>query len=336
MAMRPVLKVFAGSEETPVGGQTPLVAAYQHFRLDRMGNLASASTLEHYDWMVHPFLEWAARAGIGSLDNLKVDHVRVYRAGLTQRKTRTGRPLEGRTVLDSHKALMTFFRWAAEEEYQIDAKILKLKRPKAPEKESTVYHIKELRTILSHCNWNMPAEDLIIRLLVGSGLRLSELCGLSLSGPDGLPDLMADSLTRGRVELRVRWDAGAKGRKSRRVPITAKLAAAIKRYEARHRPRVECANLLINMYGRQYQRYGLDKVMDRLQERVGFRVHAHAFRHTFATVATQLGWNLEHLRAAMGHSDYKVLQGYVKLATERDLGPRKEWTEFILENPMLS
>lgn len=29
------------------------------------------------------------------------------------------------------------------------------------------------------------------------------------------------------------WSAGAKGRKSRRVPITPKLAAAIKRYEVR-------------------------------------------------------------------------------------------------------
>jgi site-specific recombinase XerD len=76
-------------------------------------------------------------------------------------------------------------------------------------------------------------------------------------------------------------------------------------------------------------------MMDRLQRRVGFRVHAHASRHTFATVATKLGWNLEHLRAAMGHADYKVLQRYVKLATERDLGTRKDWIEFVLENPAL-
>lgn len=75
--------------------------------------------------------------------------------------------------------------------------------------------------------------------------------------------------------------------------------------------------------------------MDRLQERVGFRVHAHAFRHTFATVATKMGWNLERLRAAMGHSDYKVLQQYVKLATERDLGSRREWTDFVASSPEL-
>ena len=62
-------------------------------------------------------------------------------------------------------------------------------------------------------------------------------------------------------------------------------------------------------------------MMDRLQERVGFRVHAHGFRHTFATVGTKLGWNLERLRAAMGHEDYMTPQRYVRLATERDLGP---------------
>src|SRR5947207_3044570 len=104
------------------------------------------------------------------------------------------------------------------------------------------------------------------------GLRASELCGLAVVGPDGLPDVMSDSLSRGRVELRVRWDAGAKGQKARRVPIAPKLAAIVKRYEARHRLEVAHSNLLINRYGRPYQRFGIDKMMDRLQESVGFRV----------------------------------------------------------------
>ncbi len=49
-------------------------------------------------------------------------------------------------------------------------------------------------------------------------------------------------------------------------------------------------------------------MIDRLTARTGFRVHAHAFRHTFATVAAKMGWNFEHLRTAMGHSDYGMLQ----------------------------
>lgn len=66
--------------------------------------------------------------------------------------------------------------------------------------------------MLKACNREMPQEELAIRILVGSGVRASEWCGLALVGPDGLSDVMTDSLARGRVELRVRWDGGAKGR----------------------------------------------------------------------------------------------------------------------------
>ncbi len=168
-----------------------------------------------------------------------------------------------------------------------------------------------------------------MRLLVGSGVRISELAGLAVRAPDGLGDLMLDLLERGRAELRVRWDAGAKGRRARRVPITPQLALAVKRYIAKDRRRVAADEILINAYGRPYRKWGIDAMMDRLEERVGFHVHAHGFRHTFATVATQSGWNLERVRAAMGHADYSVLMRYVFMSTERDLGPKNAWAEFI-------
>jgi integrase len=199
-----------------------------------------------------------------------------------------------------------------------------------PLKEATVFHIAQLRDVLAACNAERPQEELIVRVLVGSGVRAAELCGLAVRGADGLPDLMLDSLDRGRVELRVRWDAGAKGKKSRRVPITPKLAAGIKRYEARHRDHARVPSILVNDRGLSYTPWGIDQLMDRLEKRVGFHVHAHAFRHTFATVASQAGWNLERLRAAMGHADYTVLHRYVRLSSERDLGPVAEWANHIV------
>jgi hypothetical protein len=69
--------------------------------------------------------------------------------------------------------------------------------------------------------------------------------------------------------------------------------------------------------------------MDRLENRVGFHFHADAFRHTFATVACQAGWNLERLRAAMGDADYAVLHRYVRLGSEQDLGALSEWSCLI-------
>jgi integrase/recombinase XerD len=266
-------------------------------------------------------------------DEVDVGRVRTYRAFLATKIGKWGRPLAPKTILESHRAVLCFMRWARREGYAVDGRILELTAPRVPDKEPTVYHIAQVRKVLAACNPKVAKEDLVVRILVGSGLRREELCGLAVVGPDGLSDVMTDSLGSGRVELRVRWNAGAKGRKSRRVPITPKLAAAIKRYEARHRRDTELPQLLINEAGNQYQGPGIKSMMDRLTKRTGFRVHAHAFRHTFATVAAKMGWNFEHLRAAMGHSDYGMLQRYVRLATERDLGSRADWVELIASNP---
>jgi integrase len=234
------------------------------------------------------FLAWLDGEGVSRYDHLDVTHARLYRGRLASTPGRHGRPLQPNTLHGPHRAIATLLRWASEEGYPVDARVLDLSPPRLPDTEPTVYHSRRC----ARC-WRraipMWREDLMVRLLVGSGIRRAEVCGLSVAAPDGLPDLVVDSMQRGRVELRVRWDAGAKGRKSRRVPITPKLAAALKRCEARHRPDAENPHLLISEHGRLYNVAGVDSLKDRLQLRVGFRVHAHAFRHTFATVATKLG-----------------------------------------------
>ncbi len=327
--------VEGGGYAMPVRRQPPLVVGYEHFRLDRQGQLLSPKTLIYYDETVLPLLRWLEAEGVRRFEDCDVARVRAFRAHLATRMGKYGRPLAPKTILEYHRAILCFLRWAKREGYAVDPRILELTPPRVPEKEPTVFHIAQVHKILAACNPAVPTEDLAVRILVGSGLRREELCGLAVVGPDGLSDVMTDSLSRGRVELRVRWNAGAKGRKSRRVPITPKLAAAIKRYEARQRPETELSHLLVNEHGAPYQGPGIKAMMDRLTQRTGFRVHAHAFRHTFATVAAKMGWNFEHLRAAMGHSDYGMLQRYVRLATERDLGSRADWVELIGSNPAM-
>jgi len=57
-------------------------AAYQHFRLDRQGSLASPKTLRHYEWMIRPFLRWLSseRPGVDRFERLDVDLVGYHRA----------------------------------------------------------------------------------------------------------------------------------------------------------------------------------------------------------------------------------------------------------------
>jgi len=303
--------------------------AYQLFRLERQGNRVSPRTIEYYDKWTDDFFRWVKSEApqVKRMADLNADVMRAYRAYLSARPKPNGGYLAAASLRGSHRALGAFLRWAIDDDQPVDPRILRIRAPRVPKMEKTVYHVVQFKAILAACN--NPVEDLVVRLLVGSGVRASEACGLSLHAPDGLSDLMADSMERGRAELRVRWDAGAKGQKSRRVPISPQLAVAIRRYASKARPDVKHPQLLIGVRHRPFVRWGIDSMMDRLEARVGFRVHAHAFRHTFATVATQNDWNLEKLRAAMGHADYTVLQNYVSLASERDLGSRKEWAQFI-------
>jgi integrase len=220
--------------------QTEIEAAYDEFRLDKQSNLISSNTLDHYHYLVGPFFDWLrdTHPEVDGFGDLKVSMVRQYKAARSQLiSKRTGEPYEPATILDGHRLLKTFMRWAAAEEYPVDPGILGLKALKIPDKEPTVYHIKQLKAILAVCE--LPQEGVVVKTLVGSGARASEVCGIAVEGPDGLSDVMTDSLARGRVELRVRWDSGAKGKKSRRVPITPKLAkapAAVREALQRARP----------------------------------------------------------------------------------------------------
>jgi hypothetical protein len=99
--------------------QSAIEAAYDHFRLDRQGNLVSANTLQHYRYLVGPFFDWLREAhpDVEGFEDLDVS-----------------------MILDAHRLLVTFLRWAANEEYPVDQRILKLKAPKVPLKERPSTH----------------------------------------------------------------------------------------------------------------------------------------------------------------------------------------------------
>jgi hypothetical protein len=97
----------------------------------------------------------------------------------------------------------------------------------------------------------------------------------------------------------------------------------------------EYLELLINENGRPYRNWGVDAMMDRLQEAVGFRIHRTASGIRSRQWRHQLGWNFARLRSAMGHEDYMTLHRYVRLAMDRDLGRLEDWTEFIAVPPQI-
>jgi hypothetical protein len=57
----------------------------------------------------------------------------------------------------------------------------------------------------------------------------------------------------------------------------------------------------------------VEYLLRRIKDRVGFKCHAHKFRHTFATEYLRNGGDIERLRRILGHSSYVMVMRYLHL-----------------------
>jgi len=71
----------------------------------------------------------------------------------------------------------------------------------------------------------------------------------------------------------------------------------------------------------------IEYLLRRIKLRVGFKVHAHKFRHTFATEYLRREGDIERLRRILGHSSYVMVMRYLHL-DKGDLGK-----DFDLRSP---
>lgn len=230
--------------------------------------------------------------------------------------------LSRRTVGRKLSALRTFFRFL-HLEGRIESNPARAIR--APKRErhlpghlsrSGVEALFDLAEGRAAKNALKGTRDLVIlELLYGSGLRLSELHGLDL---DHL-DLAGD-------QVRVR----GKGRKDRIVPLTRASVVAVRRYEPRRREALASAAasdassrdrraLLVNARGRRLSRRGIQGVVRDLLDRAGETegLSVHSLRHTFATHLVDAGADLMAVKELLGHESLSTTQIYTHTSRKR-------------------
>ncbi|MGH7775606.1 MAG: tyrosine-type recombinase/integrase [Candidatus Dormibacterales bacterium] len=104
-----------------------------------------------------------------------------------------------------------------------------------------------------------------------------------------------------------------KGAKFRRVPVSRQLRRELIRYVDRLRPEADSDRLLLLSDGRPVSVETVSRLFGRLHRRLGFRIHAHKSRHTFATEYLRRGGEIERLRRILGHTTYVMVMRYVHL-----------------------
>jgi len=146
----------------------------------------------------------------------------------------------------------------------------------------------------------------MIELLYATGLRVSELVGLTTSSVD---------IDRGLLFCT------GKGSKQRRVPVGRTAIAWLQKYEAARRALLagrESQRLFVGSGGRALTRQSFWASLKKHAERAGLRgVSPHVLRHSFATHLLEHGADTRSVQAMLGHSDLATTQIYTHVTTER-------------------
>lgn len=201
--------------------------------------------------------------------------------------------------------MRAFANWALREGFAVDSAVIRMRPPKVPVTELETYIETQQEAILSAAAAGWPR--LAVQILLGTGMRVGELAAL----------VMEDYESDGNVGfLKVRK---CKGVKFRRVPLSGRLRREIDRYLNRFREGVATNRPLIKSDGEPVAMMTVEYLLRRIKLRVGFSVHAHKFRHTFATEYLRNGGDIERLRRILGHSSYVMVMRYLHL-DKGDLG----------------
>lgn len=200
-------------------------------------------------------------------DKLTRRHVEAYMGNLIETRS----PSTANVV---YRALQQFMKWLLDEEEIDRSPMERMKPPIVPEKPVPVLTEDQLRTLLTGAKGNSfvdRRDTAILRLLLDTGGRLSEVAGLSTSDVDFDNDLV---------------HVIGKGRRPRALPFGQQTGLALGRYlRARSREKLASrpALWLAEKNRGPLSSGGVSQMLGRRGDAAGIPgLHAHQFRHTAA------------------------------------------------------
>lgn len=253
----------------------------------------------------------AASAGAASLNEVDLEMLRDWLWRATQRGDARA------TLARRAAAARSFFAWAKDEEFISVDPALRLIAPKRGRTLPAVASQDGMRDLLDDRRRAAADGDpvalrdhAILELLYGSGMRVSELCGLDVDDIDG-----------DRCTARVL----GKGSKERVVPFGLPARDAIGAYLTRGRPALAARAAIAGpalFRGARGGRLGARAVYSLVADALGPIIGAeavgpHALRHSAATHLLDGGADLRAVQEILGHASLGTTQIYTHVSSER-------------------
>jgi integrase/recombinase XerD len=274
---------------------------YQHLQVERglapLTVAAYARDLQDF-W---EFLDGRARSQWGTV---VLGDLQDYFAHLE------ARGLAARSRARKLSALRQFFRFLQREK-QVQANPVELlDSPRLPRRLPQVLGEQDVAALLAAPDPATPTglrDQALLEVLYATGLRVSELVGLTLKQLD---------LRRGVVR------PVGKGGKERVVPMVALAVDKVQLYLDQGRPRLlhgrTSPYVFVNHRGGKLSRQGFWKLLRQYALKAGVKtLSPHTLRHSFATHLLSRGANLRVLQMLLGHADLATTQIYTHLDAAR-------------------
>lgn len=208
-----------------------------------------------------------------------------------------------KTISKKLSSIRSFIKFMSEQ-HEVNIKLIgdsSIKVPKTLPKPLEQNLIDEIQ---AHANLE---EHLIISLLYGLGLRISELSTLKV------------------IDIMPEWiEVTGKGNKSRQIPLLPSLYDEIKQYKQVKDPKV----FLLEKKGEQMNTSQIRYLFTKVFKKSGIKATPHQLRHSFATHLLHNGARISDVSELLGHNSMVSTQIYT------ELGSSKKLNEYVKAHPL--
>lgn len=272
--------------------------------------IMSKHTQRNYKRYLGMFADWCSEQGL-ELEQVSARHVRAFLDMVSKRPGHTGGLLKHSTLRIYAISVKAFLNWCSkEEEFEdvVSSKVAaRVELPKSDQGVIETFSPEQLTAFFRAAEQQPEPlnvrDKAILAVLIDTGIRASELCGLTL-------DCVWLNADDSYIKVT------GKGRKFREVPLGRAARIALRRYITRYRRARHKGeeHVFLSHVGTPLTTRGLDETIRRLGRAArikGVRCSAHTFRHFFACQFLISGGDIYKLSRLMGHTSVKVTERYL-------------------------